>query len=117
MEDEVRVGASHGFERPDDFDASVAFPADAKLIGDADGATEATVLVDGDRAKAVVLELGAASVVERRPDGSVVVRVPCVNRLVFRSWVLGFVEHAEVLGPPEVRQEVVDWLVGVVGGG
>ncbi len=117
MEGDVRVGADHAFQRPDDFDPRVAFPADAKLMGDAGGATEAIVLVDADRARAVVLELGVASVVERRTDGSVVVRVPCVNHLVFRSWVLGFVEHAEVLGPPEVREEIMEWLVGVVGRG
>jgi hypothetical protein len=28
----------------------------------------------------------------------------------FRSWVLGLLEHAEVLGPPAVRGEVVAWL-------
>ena len=29
--------------------------------------------------------------------------VPCTNVPAFRSWVLGLLDHAEVLGPPEVR--------------
>ncbi len=41
------------------------------------------------------------AVEERRPDGSVVLAVPVTNRAAFRSFVLGFLDHAEVLGPPE----------------
>ena len=32
------------------------------------------------------------------------------NRAAFRSFVLGFLEHAEVLAPPDVRADVVAWL-------
>ena len=46
----------------------------------------------------------------RRPDGSVVVELTVTNRDAFRSFVLGFLEHAEVLGPPELRDELVAWL-------
>jgi hypothetical protein len=42
------------------------------------------------------------------------VEVPCANLPAFRSWVLGFVEHAEVLGPPDVRNDVIAWLRRVV---
>jgi proteasome accessory factor B len=38
--------------------------------------------------------------------------VPCANRPAFRSWVLGLLEHAVVLEPVEVRDEVVAWLEG-----
>jgi hypothetical protein len=33
---------------------------------------------------------------------------------MFRAWLLGFVEHAEVLDPPEVRAEIVGWLSGMI---
>ena len=55
------------------------------------------------------------SVVERRPDGSLVVEVPCANRDAFRSWLLGWGADAEVLGPPDVRAEVVEWLRAMAG--
>jgi proteasome accessory factor B len=54
--------------------------------------------------------LGAASVVERRPDGSVVVELPVTNRESFRSLALTFLDHAEVLAPEELRREMVEWL-------
>jgi predicted DNA-binding transcriptional regulator YafY len=53
-------------------------------------------------------------VVEKRED-AVVVAVPCANRSAFRSWVLGLVAGAEVLSPPEVRQDVIDWLDKMAG--
>jgi predicted DNA-binding transcriptional regulator YafY len=63
----------------------------------------------------VVREVGEAAVAERRPDGSVLVRVPCGNLVAFRSWVLGLLDDAVVVGPPEVRADVVAWLQAVAG--
>jgi predicted DNA-binding transcriptional regulator YafY len=40
-----------------------------------------------------------------------------VNRPAFRSWVLGLLDHAEVLEPAELRQEVVGWLEEIAGAG
>ena len=54
--------------------------------------------------------MGPEGVEERRPDGSVVLAVHVTNRSAFRSFVLGFLDHAEVVGPPELRAELVDWL-------
>ncbi|MEZ5295241.1 MAG: WYL domain-containing protein [Ilumatobacteraceae bacterium] len=85
---------------PADFDPLDAVPDDPKLIGAEGDVTEATVLIDERRSAAVVRELGDDRLVERRTDGSVVVRVPCANLDAFRSWVLGFVDLAEVLGRP-----------------
>ena len=44
------------------------------------------------------------------PDGSVVLAVRVTNRDAFRSFVLGFLDHAEVLGPAELRADLVEWL-------
>ena len=46
----------------------------------------------------------------RRPDGSVVFRVGVTNVPAFRSFVLGFLDHAEILGPPGLRDDMVAWL-------
>jgi hypothetical protein len=32
------------------------------------------------------------------------------NRAAFRTFVLGFLEHAEVLDPPDIRADFVTWL-------
>ena len=43
------------------------------------------------------------------------VRVPAGNLDAFRSWVLGLLEHAEVLEPASLRAEIVAWLSAVGG--
>ncbi len=113
----IVVGDAESFRRPADFDPRTAFPADPKQIGHGpDDGVEALVRIDASRAQAAVRELGEERLVERHPDGSVDVRVPAGNLDAFRSWVLGLLEHAVVLGPPGVRSAVVDWLAGVAGG-
>jgi predicted DNA-binding transcriptional regulator YafY len=43
-------------------------------------------------------------------EDHVVVELPVTNRAAFRSFVLSFLGHAEVLEPPELRAEIVAWL-------
>jgi len=76
----------------------------------------ARLLVDADQAGWALGHLGSDAVDERRPDGSVVVAVPVTNRDAFRSFVLGFLTRAEVLGPPDVRDEMVSWLEALAAG-
>ncbi len=54
-------------------------------------------------------------VTARLGDGSIEVAVPCANVPAFRSWVLGLLDHAEVVGPPDVRRAVVEWLSQLAG--
>jgi proteasome accessory factor B len=75
-----------------------------------DEALTARLLVDAEQAAWAASHVGPEAVEEWRPDGSVVLAVRVTNRDAFRSFVLGFLEHAEVLGPPELRNELVDWL-------
>ena len=58
-------------------------------------------------------EVGASTVHERRPDGSVVVRLEVTNVAALRSWVLELGEHAEVLGPEGVRADMIAWLEAI----
>ncbi|RLE23854.1 MAG: hypothetical protein DRJ50_05530 [Actinobacteria bacterium] len=110
----ISVGEAQTFERPDSFDPRSAFPADPKQIGHvAEDGVEALVEIDSVRSLAVERELGSERVVERRPDGAIVVRVPASNLDAFRSWLLGLLDHAVVLEPPEVRTHVVDWLADI----
>lgn len=40
------------------------------------------------------------------PDGGLTAEVPVANHDAFVGWVLSFGEHAEVLSPPEIRNEI-----------
>ena len=70
----------------------------------------ARLLIDGPQASWAVQHVGPDQVVEEREDGSVVVELPVTNRAAFRSFVLSFLEHAEILEPQELRDELVAWL-------
>jgi predicted DNA-binding transcriptional regulator YafY len=75
----------------------------------------AEVLVDQLQAPLVEAELGESAVLERRRDGSVLVRLEVANEDAFRSWVLGLLEHAVVVGPEPLRQRVRQWLETLAG--
>lgn len=98
------------FERPEGFDPRTEFPDDPRRLGEADEARLAVVLIDEALARVVRQDLGDDAVVETRGDGRVVFAVPCSNVSAFRSWVLAFGEGAEVIGPPEVRADLIEWL-------
>jgi len=70
----------------------------------------AQLLVDADQAGWAEGHVGPGAVVERRDDGAVVLSVRVTNRDALRSFVLGFLDHAELLGPPELRADLVSWL-------
>jgi proteasome accessory factor B len=60
-----------------------------------------------------VRDLAEERVLWRGDDGAVEVEVPCANLPAFRSWLLGFSDHAEVIAPEDVRAHVVEWLEAV----
>ncbi len=64
----------------------------------------AELLVDAEQAQWALEALGAEAVASRRPDGSVVFAVAVTDVAAFRSFVLGFLDHAEILAPPSLRQ-------------
>jgi proteasome accessory factor C len=72
-----------------------------------------TVHVDAAVARSVLAELGDDADVEHLDDGSVVVTVGWGLPGLARGWVVSLLHHAEVLAPPRVREEVVDWLEAV----
>ncbi|OWY59501.1 hypothetical protein B7486_74235, partial [cyanobacterium TDX16] len=74
----------------------------------------ALVAVDADQAPWAVHQVGDAAVVEHHDDGAVVLRVEVVNRDAFRSFVLELLDHAEVLEPSELRDDLVAWVSGQV---
>jgi predicted DNA-binding transcriptional regulator YafY len=111
---EPSAGAPGSFEPPPDVDAAALLRDDPLSYGD-EAPIDARVLVDATRAAWVVDDLGDEAVVERHDDGAVVVELRVVNREAFRTWVLGLLEHAEVLAPPELRADVIEWLREIAG--
>jgi len=106
-------GPPHAFARPPGGDAA---PLPAWRLGD-DDEVIAELLVDADQARWALDALGEGAVTERRPDGSIVFGVEVTNVGAFRSFVLGFLDHAEILGPPNLRAGLVGWLADLVGDG
>ncbi len=112
-----RLDRMDGELRPDD-PTSVPPPSDARRagfsrpweLGNAEGEQTAVVLVDAAQAPWAIRHVGAASVVRHREDGAVEIALTVRNVASFRAFVLGFLHHAEVLSPPELRRDIVRWL-------
>jgi proteasome accessory factor B len=94
---------------PFDVPETTSAPAAPWQMGDEEP-VRARLLVDADHAGWAVGQVGADAVEERHDDGSVVLGVTVTNRSAFRSFVLGFLDHAEVVDPPELRRDLIDWL-------
>ncbi len=97
-------------------------PPDSEVPGRALGAWElgaeapirAVVQIGGPQAQWVVQHVGPDHVRDHDGsgpgDGSVVVELPVTNRAALRSFVLSFLEHAEILEPQELRDDLIHWL-------
>lgn len=90
-------------------ETGAGLPGDPWLLGEGDEVV-ARLLVDPDQATWAARQLGDRVPAEARGDGAVVFDVAVTNWPAFRSFVLTFLDHAEVLGPPELRRQMVDWL-------
>lgn len=115
IEGGVDIGPADSFERRR-ATADEAMPREPWLYGDpADEREQAVVRVDAVLASKATAEAGASATVERHDDGSVTLTMPVVQREPFRSWVVGMLDHAEVVGPPALRDDLVRWLRRIAG--
>jgi len=99
-------GLPGAFDRPT---VAQAAPPPPWRMGD-DDEIPARLWVDADQALWARQALGPGTVREERADGSVVFEVPITSVPAFRSFVLGYLDHAEVLGPPALREDIASWL-------
>jgi proteasome accessory factor B len=116
IEGRPELGAASTARVPADLDVDAAFSRDPWQYGTGEE-EEVEVLVDGAESGRVVAELGEEAVVRRVDDGGVVVRLSVSDRYAFLLWVLDLLDHAEVLGPPAVREAVTERLLATVGAG
>jgi predicted DNA-binding transcriptional regulator YafY len=105
----VDVGEHNAFEPPANFDPRRAMPEQAFRMA-AGEPTMVDVEVDAGYAAIAAADAGEDAVVDRRDDGSIVVRIAVTNPDGFRSWLFGFLDHARVLAPEETRTQVIKWL-------
>lgn len=113
IEGDVEVGEAGVFERPAEFDPEAVLRSEPWRYGD-EAPMEARLRVDRTVAAWVVERLGHDHVVEERDD-ELVVRLTVTNRVAFRSFVLGLLDHAVVEEPEELREDLVTWLRALAG--
>lgn len=81
-------------------------------FGDAE-AVEARLWVDAAQADLATRQAGSRVAANRNEDGSAVLTLSVRNRVGLRNFALGFLDHAEVLSPPEFREDMITWLESV----
>jgi predicted DNA-binding transcriptional regulator YafY len=110
----VTVGDANAFERPAGFDPQKIMPSQAFKMATAEPAL-VDVEIDAAYAAVAVRDAGEETVLERRPDGGVTLRIAVANPDGFRSWLFGFLDHARVVGPDAVRDQIVKALKQMAG--
>lgn len=108
----VEVGPAGAFEPPEDDDPAMVL--EGWQLGQ-DAPLRAVVRIDAGHVPMAMSLVEDGEVVERHPDGALDVAVTVVNRDAFIGLVLTFLDHAEVLEPPELRAALVEHLRGVPG--
>lgn len=103
----VELGPPDAFVVPPD--VRVEVPLRAWELGDGE-AVEARLLVDADQAGWARHDLGPDAYVATRPDGSMEFALHVRNAGAFRSYALTFLDHAVVLSPPALRDDLVAWV-------
>lgn len=89
-----------------------------QLVGWSIGGEEpvtAEVALSAAQARVQASALGALADLTWREDGTAVLRLEVRNRDAFRTYVLGMLDDAEVLAPPDLRAEMVKWLEDLAG--
>jgi proteasome accessory factor BC len=100
--------AEHDFRRPtrEEFDARDYASRAAWQFGETKGVAE--VLVSERIAWQVSRHFGRFGEIRPGDDGSVVFATPYASARMVASWVLRLGEHAQVLGPPELEDEIAE---------
>ncbi|MCL2394460.1 MAG: WYL domain-containing protein [Acidimicrobiaceae bacterium] len=100
------------FIRPE---VAAVHPPRSWQLGD-EPETMVRILIDAVVAPTALSSVGEEAIEERRPDGSVVVALPVSSMAALYAFVLGFLERAEILDPPEVRADFVGHLEALARG-
>lgn len=112
----VETGPPRAFTVPADFRADAYLEDQPWQYG---GGAPQRVEVRADRGHDADLVARAArpADVSTEADGSRVVELSVVNLDALRSFVLGYLDHAEVVSPPAARTAMVEWLEAIAAQG
>lgn len=104
--DNIDLGtAGNAFRRPAGFNIRDEIP-DAPWTAGADEEV-VEVTFDADVAWWARRQLGAATNVTELADGGVTAKLPVAQVDAFIGWLISFDDHAEILGPPAVRDRFI----------
>ena len=106
------IGAADSFSPPSEIESQQYRSWNPE--GDEGEAITAVLWVDRSQSRTARELLGEESVVASDENGTRF-HVPVRSWPAFRSFVLSFLDHAELEGPPELRAQLVDWLELVAG--
>jgi proteasome accessory factor B len=108
---EVTLGDDHTAPpTPKGFDLVGSLPGRGYAMYPHDDVEVVLVDVDTGWARGAISDLGEDAVVERRDDGSVRVRLHITSREGFRQWIYGYLDHAVVVEPQDVVEDLVAHL-------
>lgn len=114
IEGSVSLGAPGSAAVPEGAEVRLELPTEPWAASTEEAADEALqVAISSLHAWRVAAEVGAERVIERRDDGSIVVEVSTSAWPLARSWILSFLEEAEVLRPSTAREDLVAWVTHV----
>lgn len=102
---------------PPGYDLHHALPGRGYAMYPSDDVETVLVDIDAGWARGAISDLGDDAVVERRDDGSIRVRLHITSREGFRSWIYGYLDHAVVVEPAEVRDDLIADLTAMVARG
>lgn len=108
VEGEMEAGAP-GSAQVEVDPAANPLQLDGWALGD-DEPVIATVRIGAPQARLAVAAVGDDVPARWAEDGSVTLELPVRRPEGFRSFVLGFLDDAEVLDPPSLRSDLVEWL-------
>ncbi len=112
LEAKVRLEGKPGaFARPE---GPPAGPPPPWRLGE-DAPVVVELLVDASQAPWVRRLAGEEAIAGEEPSGATRFRLEVTNWEGFRGFVLGLLDHAEVVSPPEAREALVSWLLAIAG--
>jgi predicted DNA-binding transcriptional regulator YafY len=115
IEEAVLLDTPGGAVLPAGIDIKASLP-DEPWRAEGDDHVVTRIRVDAIEGPRVAEEVGNDRVESRADNGSVIVRLQVAGFPELRSWILGLLDHAEILEPLEFRSELRAWLVGIAEG-
>ena len=111
----VELGDDGAFVVPEGFRPEAELAEEPWQLGGGDP-VPVRIRIDSGRAADLVARTRHTADVTWDDDGGAVVTLPVTNVGGLRSLVFDYLEHAEVIDPPEVRAGVVAWLEAIAVG-